>query len=147
MKKNLLALLVVALSFCGCSYDKYEVGSELQVYYDDAPANGWHDSAIPEGQPGFYVYQQFRFPEITNSVMEDGAVMVYLCEGDNDVPLPNVFPLADGRNVVTENMRFEVKKGLITVILEWSDFNFHDNLNDYKFKFCILTPSMKAKVY
>ncbi len=146
MKKYFLALFVVALSLCGCSYDKYEVGSELQVYYEDAPANSWHESGR-EGEPEYYVYQQFRFPEITSSVMDDGAVMVYLCQGNVDVPLPNVFPVADGHITVMENMRFEVEKGLITVVLEWSDFKFHDNLNNYKFKFCILTPSAKTKIY
>ena len=146
MKKNVLALLVVALIFCGCSYDKYEIGSDLQVYYEDAPANKWLSSGR-EGEPGYYVYQQFRFPEITSSVMDEGAVMVYLCEGSIDVPLPNVFPVEDGRTIVTENMRFEVEKGLVTIVLEWNDFNFHDNLENYKFKICILTPSVKKQVF
>ena len=146
MKKNVLALLVVALCFCGCSYDKYEIGSDLQVYYEDAPANKWLSSGR-EGEPGYYVYQQFRFPEITSSVMDDGAVMVYLCDGNIDVPLPNVFPVEDGRTIVTENMRFEVEKGLVTIVLEWNDFCFHDNLENYKFKICILTPSVKKQVF
>ena len=47
---------------------------------------------------------------------------------------------------MTQNIRYEVKSGYITFIVEWSDGGEYDILQDYEFKVCVISPSDKRKV-
>ena len=73
-------------------------------------------------------------------MLREGAVMVYLVDGDNrDNALPYVFPVDNGRNIIMQNIRFEVEKGILTLVIEWQDFDLYDQ-QDMRFKVCILSP-------
>ena len=148
MKKlSLLLVAAVPLLFTGCDihehYETYEVvGSELFVDYIDVNGSDWLLYGV-EGQPGCYVYQEFRFDEINQKVLNGGAVLVYLVDADNrDNILPYVFPVDNGHELIMQNIRYEVELGILTIVIEWQDFKKYIQDN-YKFKVCILTPGKK----
>lgn len=67
MKKIVFPVLA-ALLLSGCdiheTYETYEIvkeGTDMFVDYVTAKGNEWLNSGT-EGQPGFYVYQEFTFP-------------------------------------------------------------------------------------
>lgn len=156
MKKYFLSLLTASLLLCGCgdinkTYETYEIvkkGVDMATYEITAPRNGWHDSKEGEGNPGFYVYQQFDFPEITPEIFNDGSILVYMIEVNPDYSckhiLPYVYPrdIVDGVNrfQIMQNIRYEVEPGLLTIAVEWQDFVKCPLDEDFKFDVCILSP-------
>ena len=151
MKKIFVPVIAASLLLSGCTfhehYDTYEVvqqGTDMFVDYIDAKGQDWKLSGT-EGQPGCYVYQEFRFDEITDAVLENGAVLVYLVDADGrDNILPYVFPVDNGQELIMQNIRFDVEKGILTIVIEWQDF-FKYTQGDYRFKVCILQPGAKKK--
>lgn len=146
MKKSFIPVILGTLLLCGCdvykTYETYEVvkqGTDMFVDYIDAKGNKWERSGI-EGNPGFYVYQEYRFDEITDDVLDKGAVLVYLVDADGrDNILPYVFPVDNGHELIMQNIRYDVEKGILTIIIEWQDFKKYEQ-GDYRFKVCILQP-------
>ena len=152
MKKNVITLVAASIFLCGCgdvykTYETYEIvkqGTDMFVDYIDAIGADWQLSGT-EGQPGCYVYQEFRFNEITDAVLKDGAVLVYLVDDDGrDNILPYVFPVDNGYELIMQNIRFDVEMGILTLVIEWQDFNKYIQGN-YKFKVCILQPGPDKK--
>jgi len=152
MKKIVISMATAALLFCGCgdvyrTYETYEIvkqGTDMFVDYIDARGADWQLSGT-EGQPGCYVYQEFRFDEITDAVLNTGAVLVYLVDADGrDNILPYVFPVDNGEVLIMQNIRFDVERGILTLIIEWQDFHKYIQ-GDYKFKVCILQPGTDKK--
>jgi hypothetical protein len=48
------------------------------------------------------------------------------------------------RNIIMQNIRYEVEKGILTLVIEWQDFcSYKPDLNNLKFKVCILVPGDK----
>jgi len=144
MKKIYLLFLSVLFLLSGCDIHTTEIvkpGVDIFHTYIDVNAGDWKASGRA-GAPGYYIYQEFDFKEITNKVLREGAVLVYLVDGDNrDNMLPYVFPFDNGRNIVMENIRFEAEKGILTLVIEWQDFDAYVNdLSDMRFKVCILSP-------
>ena len=150
MKKIVFPVLA-ALLLSGCdrheTYETYEIvkeGTDMFVDYVTAKGNEWLDSGT-ESQPGFYVYQEFKFPEVTTEVLEKGAVLVYLVDADGrDNILPYVFPVDNGHELIMQNIRYDVEAGKVTMAIEWQDFRKY-NQGDYEFKVCILKPGGKKK--
>lgn len=150
MKKIVFPVLA-ALLLSGCdiheTYETYEIvkeGTDMFVDYVTAKGGEWLNSGT-EGQPGFYVYQEFAFPEVTDEVLVDGAVLVYLVDADGrDNILPYVFPVDNGHELIMQNIRYDVEAGKVTMAIEWQDFKRY-NQGDYKFKVCILKPGGKKK--
>ena len=148
--KKIIIPVIATLLLCGCefhdTYETYEIvkqGTDMFVDYIPAKGNEWLDSGT-EGQPGFYIYQEFEFPEITENVLNNGAVLVYLVDADGrDNILPYVFPVDNGHELIMQNIRYDVEKGILTVIIEWQDFKKYIQ-GDYKFKVCILEPGSKT---
>lgn len=146
MKKAFIPVVLGTLMLCGCdvyrTYETYEVvkqGTDMFVDYIDAKGDKWERSGI-EGNPGFYVYQEYRFNEITDDVLDKGAVLVYLVDADGrDNILPYVFPVDNGHELIMQNIRYDVEKGILTIIIEWQDFKKYEQ-GDYRFKVCILQP-------
>lgn len=135
--KTLVVALFVAFTFAGCSY---EVGVDMEVIYIDAKKNNWQISG-KEGEEGCYQFQEFKFPEITNAVLNEGAVLVYYIDKDGrDNMLPLVLPYDEGRETVIETIRFDCEKGYLTLIIESSDFMAVPSSRDIRFKVCILKP-------
>lgn len=135
--KTLVVALFVAFTFAGCSY---EVGVDMEVIYIDAKRNNWQISG-KEGEEGCYQFQEFKFPEITNAVLNEGAVLVYYIDKEGrDNMLPLVLPYDEGRETVIETIRFDCEKGYLTLIIESSDFMAVPSSRDIRFKVCILKP-------
>ena len=135
--KTLAVVLFVIFAFVGCSY---EVGVDMEVIYIDAKRNNWQISG-KEGEEGCYQFQEFKFPEITNAVLNEGAVLVYyIDEEGRDNMLPLVLPYDEGRETVIETIRFDCEKGYLTLIIESSDFMAVPSSRDIRFKVCILKP-------
>ena len=44
--------------------------------------------------------------------------------------------------IILQNVRYEVEKGILTIVIEWQDFRRYDQSN-YDFKVCILQPGSK----
>lgn len=160
MKKMIIPLATFALLFCGCgdvyrTYETYEIvkqGTDMYVDYIDAKKGEWIPSGT-EGETGFYIYQEFFFDEITDYVLDKGAVLVYLVDGDGrDNILPYVFPVDNGHDLLMQNIRYdvcrdkvlvkgkEVETGIVTLIIEWQDAQKYVQKDDYRFKVCILQP-------
>lgn len=135
--KTLAVVLFVIFAFAGCSY---EVGVDMEVIYIDAKRNNWQISG-KEGEEGCYQFQEFKFPEITNAVLNEGAVLVYYIDKEGrDNMLPLVLPYDEGRETVIETIRFDCEKGYLTLIIESSDFMAVPSSGDIRFKVCILKP-------
>ena len=98
-------------------------------------------NGTPAGDAGCYIYKTVSCKKIDRNVLDDGAVVVYMVddvEGDN--PLPYVFPVETKRSVVSQNIRFKVKKGYITFVVEWDDADIYEFYYDIKFKVCVFAP-------
>ena len=161
MKKFFIPVVAASLLLCGCdinnTYETYEIvkqGTDMFVDYIDAKKGDWVMSGT-EGEPGFYVYQEFFFDEITDFVLDKGAVLVYLVDADGrDNILPYVFPVDNGHDLLMQNIRYDVcrdivnvkgkdvETGIVTVIIEWQDFRKYAQ-EDYRFKVCILQPGVE----
>lgn len=155
MRKIKLSVVVcTAMMLCGCGdsyptynnyYDTYEVvrpGVQMFTDYIEAPGTKWQTEGV-EGKPGFYVYQSFSFPEINENVLEKGAVLVYLVDSDGrDNILPYVYPVInENSRILMQNLRYDVEKGNLTLIIEWEDFKNYTNPNEtFSYKVCILEP-------
>lgn len=146
--KTLLVALFVTFSFAGCNYEIINEGVDMDVIYIDAKKNNWQIFG-KEGVEGCYQFQEFKFPEITNAVLNEGAVLVYYKnyhedkygrEHIYDDILPYVLPYDAGRETVIETIRFDCEKGYLTLIIEASDFMAVPLSEDIRFKVCILKP-------
>lgn len=159
MKKIFIPVVAALLLLCGCdinnTYETYEIvkqGTDMKVIYIDALKGDWLPSGT-EGDPGFYIYQEYFFDEITDYVLDKGAVLVYLVDGDGrDNILPYVFPVDNGHDLLMQNIRYDVcrdrvnvkgkdvETGIVTLIIEWQDAQKYVQKDDYRFKVCILQP-------
>lgn len=145
MKAKLMMILALCLGAVSCtSGDVYHnetivKGVTIFTDYIDAKHNEWVPNGI-SGNPGFYIYHEFKFPEINKAVIDKGAVLVYLIDGDGrDNILPYVYPVDNGYNLIMQNIRFEIEQGILTLVVESQDFVKY-NQNDYRFKVCIIQP-------
>ena len=147
MKKALIALVSCMFLLCGCSFERYEMGSDIKVSYYTVGYNKWTKEST--GPNTWQYYYSIKNKDITNDVMDNGAVLAYFIDEayGSDTPLPYTFTVSDTHhNVMTQNIRYEVKSGYITFIVEWSDGGEYDILDDYEFKVCVISPSDKRKV-
>ena len=73
--------------------------------------------------------------------MDDGAVVAYFVDSKEGVnPLPYAFTVETKSDYILQNIRFNVKKGFITFVIEWDDAEIYDIDYDIKFKVCIFAP-------
>jgi hypothetical protein len=123
------------------------MGSDINVSYYTVGYNKWTKEST--GPNTWQYYYSIKNKDITNDVMDNGAVLAYFIDEayGSDTPLPYTFTVSDTHhNVMTQNIRYEVKSGYITFIVEWSDGGEYDILEDYEFKVCVISPSDKRKV-
>lgn len=122
MKKILLSLLVAAtfgLTATSCTKEVYIESSgtrvaEVTVKYDD-----W----VTDDNEVNYVYCPVDWEVLSEHVIYDGNVNVYVYEDGRQNPLPYVYPMDvtydDGTSdVVGENLRFDLEEGRITLIMQ-----------------------------
>ena len=143
--KKVLFLLFSALVVCsGCDIHTTEIikpGVDVYTEYITVTPDDWVRNGTPAGDAGCYIYKTVSCKKIDRNVLDDGAVVVYMVddvEGDN--PLPYVFPVETKRCVVSQNIRFKVKKGYITFVVEWDDADIYEFDYDIKFKVCVFAP-------
>ena len=146
MKKALISLFTCTLLLCGCSYDTYELGTDMTVTYVTAYKQDWISE---ETEIGYDLYQSFQIKDITQDVINNGAVLVYLVDEkkDRDNMLPFVFPVrvAGTQDIILQNIRFDVEKGWLSIVIEWADGLDSEVADDYKFKVCVMAPGEKRK--
>ncbi|MCQ2127367.1 MAG: hypothetical protein MJZ06_08040 [Bacteroidaceae bacterium] len=139
MKKLFFPLFAVLLLFTGCEF--YDIGPD--VISDDivAYANSWQ-----RDENDRVLYQDFSFPEITQNVLERGSVSVSMVNRGNKGEtvlnaLPYVFPVSDGRQFVMQNIRYEVRNGLVTIVMEWGNREMYAApTENYRFRVSIIRP-------
>ncbi|MCQ2083876.1 MAG: hypothetical protein MJY58_05235 [Bacteroidaceae bacterium] len=139
MKKTIMFVtLAVAMLFSGCEV----VGPEMRTEVIDASARQWNFDNVD-----LLYYQDYSFPEINSYVMDKGLVqvsMISVVDGKEvQHALPYVFPvdIYDGPVLVgttTENIRYEVRRGLLTLVIEFGDREAHPIRDNYTFKVTIL---------
>ena len=151
--KKLFIPLLATLFLSACHIDNYDVvkeGDDISTYEIEAFHNEWIDSKEGEGNAGFYVFQQFDFPEITDEVFRKGSVLVYMVEKNQDYTAKHILPYVYPRDIIQgpnrfqimQNIRYEVEPGLLTIAVEWQDFVKCD-LEDFKFSVCIIKPGKR----
>lgn len=121
MKKILLSLFaaILGLTATSCTKEVYIESSgtrvaEVTVKYDD-----WFTDD-PEVN---YVYFPVKWEVLSDHVIYDGNVNVYVYEDGRQNPLPYVYPIDvtydnDSTGVVGENLRFDLEKGRVTLIMQ-----------------------------
>jgi hypothetical protein len=128
MKRIMItALLAVTLAtITGCAKDgingrdgKDGLGgnANLEQFTYTIQSNQWYTRGTFQ-QPGFQYYHQIDAPEVTQSVMDNGAVMVYIKQSDLFYPLPAI---TDYETYVT-TVQFNVYLGMVEVFIEDTDF-------------------------
>lgn len=145
MKKFFLSLLLcVSFLMYGCSYDTYEIGTEMKVAYLRVNKDDWSTKNTPSGK---YIYKEFSMVDITADVMDNGAVLVYFIdEKDRDNILPYVFPVPVAPNhLVLQNIRYNVSIGKLGIVVEWEDGYDYSLTEPYDFKVCIMSPGTTKK--
>ena len=63
-------------------------------------------------------------------------------DAGRDNILPYVYPVDNGKELIMQNIRYEVENGILTLVIEWQDFRRYIQ-GDYQFKVCILQPGKK----
>ncbi len=141
MKIKQLTALVSLLFFSGCTLNENHYGVKMETIYITAYKNEWKVTNKRSGNQGHYMYQEFSFLEINDAVLDKGAVFVYYIDAaKRDNILPLVLPY-EGSSVgrdLTENIRYESEYGILTLIIECSDFSSAPRTSDMLFKVCIL---------
>jgi len=149
MKKIFVMLVTAMMVLSGCEFHTTKVVDGACIFTDyitaagDAPGASGRKSWVQQGaagQSGCFVYQEFRFNEITRDVLKYGAVMVYMIDASTDKPLPYISSFEGGRENVNETISFEVEKGLLRVVVTWDDLGIYDITESLKFKVCIFYP-------
>ena len=120
MKKFLNATLLLAFiaTFTGCVKDNGPSGNaDLASFNYSVRANQWLADGT-RGTVGFQYYSRFDVPEITQSVMDFGTVMVYKQENSLFYPLP--VSTSDVGYVST--IQYNVYLGMVEIFIEDTDF-------------------------
>lgn len=137
MKKFLPLFFLAAVTtlFSSCEIE----GPELRSYVIGTEPRDWKIG----GEAGLiYQYTEKSFPEIDSYMMEQGLVQVSMITVDGEEvqhPLPYTFTVVAGDAVntypTTETIRYEVSRGLLTLIIEYGDGKTYQNaLRPYTFR-------------
>lgn len=88
-----------------------------------------------------YSYATFDLDDITETVLNYGAVMCYfIAERDN--LLPYIFPVkTENSDTIMHNYRFDLEQGAISFILESSDTKIYLPQDTLDFKVSIFCPN------
>lgn len=140
MKKHLtrilLPLMAMAFLFAGCGR---EPGVQMRTTYFSIAPGEWQS----QDNLG-YAYAECAFPELSEDVIQGGAVMVYFVDDngyDNQLPylLPYYETDANGNEgLYFENIRYDLKRGWITFIVQQNDNMIYLPTKKMNFKVCVL---------
>ena len=99
-------------------------GTQINTYYFEVFPNQWK-SYGDWGSPGYYCYAEKTLPELSPSVIEEGAVLVYVLFDGYDHQLPYIIPSYDYNydyGYYSTIIRYDLQAGKIGFIVEDSDF-------------------------
>lgn len=138
--KFVLPLLAVAMLTVSCHRDCEPLPgtATLKTYYFTVNTYDWQ----AQERLG-YVYCEKAFNELTENVLNNGAVMVYFIDQNNlDNQLPYLNPyyqeLDNGEmGIFFENIRYDVRPGYITFIVQQNDCVLLAPNAPCQFKVCI----------
>ena len=121
---SLMMLVAVVLGLAATSCRKeprnvYLESSGTRVYEVTVKYNDW----IKDDDGVNYVYCPVDWDILTDHVVYDGNVNVYLYEDNRQNPLPYVYPIPveidDTTTVIVgENLRFDLEVGRVTLIMQ-----------------------------
>ncbi len=133
---TLFAALFVSLIATSCT--KEVLLESVQTVCDDVTVRFDDWQLANNGNPYYYCLVDWN--AVTDEVVNNGNVSVYLYEGGRQSPLPYVYPIPIGNNqYVGENLRYTVEPGRITLILEDLDGDTPIVTRDY-------TPDMTFRI-
>ena len=96
-------------------------GVQITTIYHKVYPNEWNVAGT-YGNQGYYCYSEVFIKEITEDVINYGAVLVYVIFDDFDNQLPYLQHLSDNGYLWTRVIRYDLQPGIIGFIVEDSDF-------------------------
>ena len=134
--KYLLILLGAGLLLSGCTreyiteeYITYQ-GMDMKLVDFEVKENNWTACSVEYGAADQgYFKAELKIPEITQKVVDKGAVLVYkLLDNSVWTPLPAMRTVIDANNnTYTTFTDFEWTKGLVTIFFTASDLYIGDD--------------------
>ena len=122
MKKAFFVILA-AIALVSCE-EEASYGTQMNTYYFDVFPNQWKVNGN-FGSPEYYCFEERRLSALTPSVIENGAVLVYVIFGNYTHQLPYIEPSYDygyDNGYYSKIIRYDLQAGRIGFIVEDSDF-------------------------
>lgn len=122
----MLVAAVVGLTVTSCRkepHDAYLESSGTRVKEVTIKGSDW----VTDDPTVKYAYKNVDWEVLTDHVVYDGNVNVYVYENGHQCPLPYVYPMGfvtytDGTtDFLVENLRFNVETGRVTIIMQDMD--------------------------
>ena len=159
--KKIFVMLVASIALSSCIKHEYAnpgeqgprgpqgppgrdgYGTWIDTYYFPVRPSQWKIAGTYD-MAGYYSYAELGLGGLTQAVIENGAVLVYLIETiggqEYDNQLPYIRPFEDSGYFVRV-IRYDLKPGVITFIVEDSDFRvpLPPFSNDVEFKVVIIS--------
>lgn len=145
MKKILFVMAAAMLMLASVSCKKEDpapiTGTQMITSYYTVKPSQW----VTNNNIDYY-YAAFENADITEDVVENGCVQVFLVDSENrDQPLPyEIFRTGTNDNgdevLFSDNFTYDVEKSIVTFKFQSSDFSTGISLNDYGnivFKVCV----------
>jgi hypothetical protein len=145
--KRLIFITLVAVSLCSTSCTKEYVtnvvggNADMRTVDFNVQTNDWVEYGTP-GEQGYGFYVDLTFPEITNNVIQNGMVTLYMKRGDTWTSIPfNYFYRSTGVDPVNYEGGFfySMQQGLFSIDYYESD-HYTLNPGDQTFRLVIVQP-------
>jgi len=138
MKKVLfISLLLLTVVFSSCTD---EVGGNADISTVDFTVRGseWVEyGTYGEQDYGFVI--DMSFPEITDNVIQNGMVSLYIKAGDAWIPVPVYFYHASDQNLYEGGYFYRMRRGVFSIDYYESDF-YTQNPGLQNFRLVIVQP-------
>ena len=134
IKKWTLAVLVMIVLIPSCTIN--EIHEEyMNSFTQDYTVHKDSWNVGRDDDSGNYLYYEFREPNLTQFIYDQGAMQAFLFMNDGNLtPLPFNDYWVDGDYMWTEQVTCEFRPGYITFILKYSD-HATDILPYYEYRF------------
>ena len=139
MTKKWTAVALVMIVFLS-SCEMKEIYEVTEVYNVDSFTKNYtvrqQDWSVGEDdESGYYFYYEFREPNLTQYIYENGIMQAFLVMNDGNLtPLPFNDYWKDGGYMWTEQVTCEFRPGFITFILKYSDHTLDVPYYVYNFR-------------
>jgi hypothetical protein len=141
--KKLIFYAILALSLFTASSCTKEVGgnADMSTVNFNVQSNEWMINGTP-GEQGYGYYVDLSFPEITNNVIQNGMVTLYMKRGDSwtSIPFNYFYRSTDTLPVDYEGGYFySMKQGMFSIDYYESD-HYTVNPGSQSFRLVIVQP-------